>query len=58
MSLKLLKPQGVASMITPNSFICGDYFKALRQFLNQYQVNEIVDFGSQLVFKTTNVFTS
>jgi len=44
-------------MITPNSFIRGDYFKALRQLLNQYQINEIVDFWNKLIFSSANVFT-
>lgn len=44
-------------MITPNSFIRGDYFKTLRLFLNQFQINEIVDFGNKLIFSEANVFT-
>ena len=55
--LKLVKPKGIFSMITPNSFIRGDYFKALRQLFNQYQINEIVNFGNKLIFDETNVFT-
>jgi len=55
--MKLIRKKGYFSMITPNSFIRGDYFKALRQFLNQYQINEIVDFGNKLIFNEANVFT-
>ena len=56
--LSLVKNAGSFSMITPNSFIRGDYFKVLRETLNKYQINEIVDFGNRLIFNTANVFTS
>ncbi|MCL2511789.1 MAG: Eco57I restriction-modification methylase domain-containing protein [Bacteroidales bacterium] len=55
--MRLLRPNGIFSMITPNSFIRGDYFKSLRQLLNQYQINEIVDFGNRQIFSAANVFT-
>lgn len=55
--LNLLKPKGEFSMITPNSFIRGDYFKNLRLLLNKYKINEIVDFGNKLIFSSANVFT-
>lgn len=55
--LNLVKPDGVYSMITPNSFIRGDYFNALRLLLNKYQIKEIVDFGNKLIFSSANVFT-
>ncbi len=55
--LNLLKPKGEFSMITPNSFIRGDYFKNLRLSLNKYKINEIVDFGNKLIFSSANVFT-
>jgi hypothetical protein len=44
-------------MITPNSFISGDYFESLRMLLNKYCINEIVDFGNKLIFSSANVFT-
>ena len=55
--MKLIKQKGFFSMITPNSFIRGDYFKTLRLLLNQFQINEIVDFGNKLIFSEANVFT-
>ena len=55
--LTLLKPKGEFSMIVPNSFIKGDYFKTLRHLLNKYRINEVVDFGNKLVFSSANVFT-
>ncbi|GHT79388.1 adenine methyltransferase [Spirochaetia bacterium] len=57
-AISLLKQQGAFSFITPNTYLKGDYFKALRTFLIQYKINEVVDFGIKSVFKAANVFTA
>jgi len=54
---QLLKNKGICSLITPNSFVRGDHFNRLRRTLNQYQINEIVDFGNKLIFSAANVYT-
>jgi len=55
--LHLLNNKGTCSMIAPNTFIRGEYFLRLRRTLNKFQINEIVDFGSKLVFSSANVYT-
>jgi hypothetical protein len=55
----LLKPNGLFSFITPNTFIIGSYFKKLRSFLSSNtQLNEIIDFGKIQLFEDANVFCS
>ena len=56
--LSLLKEKGLFCLITPNTYLKGDYFKSLRKFLQQYQILEIVDFGIKQVFTEANVFTA
>jgi hypothetical protein len=57
-SINLLKDKGVIGFITPNSFIKGDYFLKLREFLIKYQIISIVDFNNVLVFSDANVFSA
>lgn len=57
MSFSLLKENAYFSFITPNTFIKGDYFKSIRNFLaNEKQILEIIDFNNLLVFEEVNVF--
>ena len=57
MGFSLLKPDAHLSFITPNTFIRGDYFKPLRNFIaNEKQISEVIDFGNVLVFENANVF--
>jgi hypothetical protein len=56
--ITILKKNGLFSLITPNTYLKGDYFKNLRKFMQQFQINEIVDFGKKQVFPEANVFTA
>jgi type I restriction-modification system DNA methylase subunit len=58
LSINLLKFNGVIGFITPNSFIKGDYFKNLRLFFTQFQIDSIVDFNNELIFQDANVFSA
>lgn len=56
---KILKNGGNFSYITPNTFLKGISFASLRTFIvNNFQINEIIDFGNKLVFEDANVFYS
>lgn len=57
-SISILKYNSILGLITPNSFIKGDYFKKLRETLSKYQIIEIIDFTNELIFKDANVFSS
>jgi len=54
----LLRENGVFSFITPNTYLKGNYFKALRNFMMKYRINEIVDFCNGKIFKDATVFTA
>ena len=54
----LLKDNGVISLITPNSYIRGDYFKPVRELLIKFRIGEIIDFGNILIFEEANVFSA
>jgi hypothetical protein len=59
MAYLLIKTGGVFSFITPNTFIKGNYFQEIRQFMSSnYQLIEIVDFGNQIIFEDVSVFCS
>ena len=57
-AINLIKENGKLGFITPNTFIKGEYFIELREYLNQYQIIEIIDFGNKLVFEDANVFSA
>jgi type I restriction-modification system DNA methylase subunit len=57
-SIEILREAGYLGLITPNSYIKGDYFKKLRRQLIEYQIKAIVDFNSYLVFEDANVFSA
>jgi len=54
----LIKEQGIFSLITPNTYLNGNYYKSLRKFLQKFKIIEIVDFGIRQVFTEANVFTA
>ncbi|HBK83926.1 MAG TPA: hypothetical protein DDZ41_10100, partial [Flavobacterium sp.] len=56
--LNLLNENGLLSFITPNTFLKGLYFSKLRENIKKYNLIEIIDFKSKLVFTDANVFTS
>ncbi|MBO1050008.1 MAG: DEAD/DEAH box helicase family protein [Dolichospermum sp. DEX182a] len=56
---KFLKDESILSFITPNTFINGDYFKALRKEITSYfQVIEIIDFKESKVFNDPTVYVA
>ncbi|MFY8186338.1 MAG: DUF7149 domain-containing protein [Flavobacterium sp.] len=56
---RILKTNGNFSFITPNTFLKGLTFVNLRNYIiNNFQINEIVDFGNELIFEDANVFCS
>jgi type I restriction-modification system DNA methylase subunit len=56
--INLVKDGGMSGLITPNSYIRGEYFTELRQLLIHYQLNEIVDFGNKIIFVDANVYAA
>ncbi|MDR3198395.1 MAG: N-6 DNA methylase [Planctomycetaceae bacterium] len=54
----LLRPDGILSFITPNTYLKGEYYQAFRSQLNSQRINEIIDFGNKQIFKEANVFTA
>jgi len=56
--LQLIKNNRFLSLITPNTYIRGEYFKELRNLLIKYHIIEIVDFGNKIIFEEANVFTA
>ncbi len=58
-SLSLLKSEGMVSLITPNTFLIGDYFKKLRKTLTSNMViKEIVDFKNSHIFADPTVYVA
>jgi len=52
-----LKYKGFVSFISPNTYLNGDYFKALRKCLrNHFIILEIVDFKNSKIFQDPTVF--
>lgn len=57
LGFSILKENANFSFITPNTFIKGDYFKAIRAFLSgDKQIIELIDFGNVYIFDGVNVF--
>jgi type I restriction-modification system DNA methylase subunit len=57
--LKLLSEAGQFAYITPNTYLNGDYFKALRSFLSSEAViEEITDYKNVHVFDDPTVFVA
>ncbi len=50
LGLRVLKIDGSFSFITSNKFMRANYGKPLREFLGNFQLNEIIDFGDASVF--------
>jgi adenine-specific DNA-methyltransferase len=56
---RIIKSNGQFSFITPNTFLKGSTFENLRNYIiNNFQINEIIDFGNELVFEDASVFCS
>lgn len=56
--LNLLKDHGSLCYITPNSWLKSNAGKNLRDFLNNYQIEYLLDFGAHQVFKSVTTYTS
>ncbi len=56
--LNLLKEGGVLCFITPNSWMKNNAGKSLRNFLNSFEVNYILDFDDYQVFKGVATYTA
>jgi type I restriction-modification system DNA methylase subunit len=57
--VKLLHEKGAFAFITPNTYLNGDYFKALRQFLSrETRILEITDYKHVSVFDDQTVFVA
>ena len=56
-AISLLKENSSLSFINPTLFMSSDYGQGLREFLTQYQVSRIVDFGDLPVFEEAITYT-
>ena len=54
--LKLLKEGGIFSYIVANKWLRANYGKPLRQWLRQYRLLEITDFGDLPVFQSATTY--
>lgn len=58
-SLALLCDKGILDFITPNTYLNGDYFKSLREYLKEKStILQIVDFKNSKIFQDPTVFVS
>lgn len=53
---KLLRKQGIFSMILPNKFMLSGYGEAIKGILLQYHINEIVDFNDIQIFSGATTY--
>lgn len=56
LGLKLLRPDGFFNFIISNKFMRANFGKALRQWLQQYRLLEILDFGDLPVFEEATTY--
>ncbi|MBU0697760.1 MAG: Eco57I restriction-modification methylase domain-containing protein, partial [Bacteroidetes bacterium] len=56
-AISLLRQNSSLSFINPTLFMSSDYGQGLREFLTQYQVSKIVDFGDLPVFEEAITYT-
>ena len=56
-AILLLKPNSGVSFINPTLFLSSDYGQGLREYLSQYRISKIVDFGSLPVFEEAITYT-
>ena len=54
----LIKSDGVVSLILPHKFLVSDFGEGIRSFLaNNKAVNELLHFGSEMVFSDASTYT-
>jgi len=56
-AISLLKENSGLSFINPTLFLSSDYGQGLREFLTQYKVSTIVDFGDLPIFEEAITYT-
>ncbi len=56
LGLKLLRPDSLFNFIISNKFVRANFRKALRQWLQQYRLLEILDFGDLPVFEEATTY--
>ncbi|MBU1014566.1 MAG: Eco57I restriction-modification methylase domain-containing protein [Bacteroidetes bacterium] len=56
-AISLLKENSGLSFINPTLFLSSEYGQGLRQFLTQYKVSRIVDFGDLPIFEEAITYT-
>lgn len=55
MSLKLLKPNGVYTVLSPRNYLVGEYSKKIREFIfSNYKLTHIHSFETRTMFKSVN----
>lgn len=55
MSLKLLKPNGIYTVLSPRNYLSGEYSKKLREFIfSTYSLTHIHSFEKRSMFKSVN----
>ena len=55
MSLKLLKPNGIYTVLSPRNYLSGEYSKKLRKFIfSNYSLTHIHSFNKRSMFKSVN----
>lgn len=54
--LKILRKEGSLGFISPNKFMNSKYGEQLRNYLNNFQIKQIIDFGELRVFSDASTF--
>lgn len=55
--ITILKENGILSYINPNKFLNSTYGEKLKEYLNDYHVHELIDFGDNQIFKDAKNYT-
>ena len=55
--ITILKENGIISYINPNKFLNSAYGEKLKEYLNNYHVDELIDFGDNQIFKDAKNYT-
>ena len=55
--ITILKENGIISYINPNKFLNSAYGEKLKEYLNNYHVDELIDFGDKQIFKDAKNYT-
>jgi adenine-specific DNA-methyltransferase len=56
LSMNILKANGYFCLITSNKFVKANYGKRLRNYIREYQLTDIIDFGELPVFEEAATF--